>query len=185
MKRVMFGSVILSAIGVSLWAYTWWHSPAQTSNVTPVAQTNEAVLGSETKLTSWQTSYFSTSYPSNLRIITINEVAHGMTTGQYLLGSASLSQTDQVAVTVGTLDGLQLSDVSAVKFRQQSNAYELVERSYTPPNGLVFAKTNSYEVAMFWQHDGRYAAVVVSGLESRKASLEDALRSIVTNWQWL
>lgn len=167
-----------------IWLYTWWHSPAETKKFTAGNQTQD-ILGSETTLTSWSTASFATRYPANLRLITSNEVAHGNTSGQYVLGSVSLRQTDQLAITVGPLQYMALSDLPAVKLRQQRvGAYQPTERSFVPEGGLVFSGTGEYETAVFWRQNDRYAAVVVSGSSVRKAELEQALQTVVTNWQW-
>jgi len=185
MKRFILvgGSILLIAAGV--WTYMWWQSPAETKDFTAVDQKSQGVLGSNTVLTPWRTQYFTTSYPNNLRVITTNEVAHGLTEGQYLLGSASLSQTDQLAVTVGALDGLKFEELPAIKLRQQrTDIYQPVTVSYAPQGAVAFSTKNGYEMVVFWQQGGRYAAVVASGSSARQTELAGALESVVQNWQW-
>ena len=53
-----------------------------------------------------------------------------------------------------------------------------------PAESVSFSAKEGYETAVFWRHDGRYAAVVVSGSSVRKAELEQALQTVVVNWQW-
>lgn len=183
MKRIIVACCgILIALGC-FWVYNWWSGPAETQ--TSTAQSQYKVLGSDTTLLSWQTKYFTARYPSNLRVIVSNEVAHGTTSGQYLLGSSSMKETDQLAVTVGELRHTRLSELPAIKLRQQNaSAYELEERSYVPAGSFVFGAQEEYETAVFWENDGRYAAVVVSGSSMRKAELEQALQAVVTEWSW-
>lgn len=166
------------------WLYHWWHSPAESVTITSADQVNQGVLGSESTLADWQTEYFTTRYPGNLRIISTNEVAHGITLGQYLLGAVSLNQSDQLAVTVGKLQ-TPLSQLSSVVLReQQSDVYARTDKTYAPAGAYVFTKENPYETSIFWQHGNEYAAVVSSGSPVRRAELEQALQSVVTNWQW-
>lgn len=184
MKRVIIACCAGILLLGGVWLYVWWHSPAETKKFTAGDQAQD-ILGSETTLTPWSAQYFTTRYPANLRLITSNEVKHGITDGQYVLGSVSLQQTDQLAVTVGPLQRMTLSELPAVKMRQQrTDAYLPVERSFVPQGGVVFSGTGEYETAVFWQQDDRYAAVVVSGSSVRKAGLEQALQTVVTNWQW-
>lgn len=186
MRRWIGLSLLVLALVGGGWAYRWWHAPAERVNVSSAAQTQTGVLGSESKLLPWQTAYFTTRYPEDLRVITTNEVAHGITTGQYLLGSVSLKQTDQLAVTVGELGNMTLAELPAVKLRNlQTATYQSATRTFTPDGAVVFRKlTGGYETSVFWQNDGQYAAVVVSGLSTRQAELEQQLEAIVSNWQW-
>lgn len=186
MKRVVLVAAGAMLIIAGAWGYIWWHGPAETKEFTVNHQTTKDVLGSELTLISWHPQYFSTRYPSTLRILTSNEVAHGATLGQYVLSSVSLKQTDQLAVTVGVLDDMTLDDIPSVKFREQhADIYQQTDRSFIPAGGIVFSAKEGYETAAFWRHGNRYAAVVVSGSPLRKAELEEALEAVVTNWQWL
>lgn len=183
MKRLIFVGILV--VGVAIWAFIWWQSPAETKNFTSYEQTGKSVLGSEVTLVAWQTRNFTTSYPDNLRVITSNEVAHGNTSGQYLLGTASLKQTDQLAVTVGSLQGTMLNDLPAIRLRQQhTDTYQPTHQSFLPDDSIAFSSTDDYEVAVFWQNEGRYAAVVASGSIVRQAELDQALEAIITHWQW-
>jgi len=183
-KRFIFLGIGVVMVGVSVWAYIWWHSPAETKKFT-TKPTTEKVLGSEQTLNDWNTSYFSTRYPSDLRIITSNEVAHGITSGQYLLGSISLDRTDQLAVTVGSLGGLSFDELPAIKFRKQNpSTYQTLNPSFAPEGAAAFVSPDGYEKSIFWSMGGRYAAVVVSGSSARQESLQQQLEAVVKNWQW-
>lgn len=185
MKRLIIVGCTILAVFAGVWTYVWWQSPAETKDFTATDQKTQGVLGSDVVLTSWQTPYFSTSYPNNLRVITANEVAHGLTMGQYLLSSASLGQTDQLAVTVGTLDGLTFDELPAVKLRQQrTDIYQPITLSYVPEGALAFNANDGYEMSVFWRQGNIFAAVVVSGSSARQAELAQALQSVVENWQW-
>lgn len=185
MKRFVFlGVGLVVLIGLSVWAYIWWHSPAETKQFSSESKT-EKVLGSEQVLNDWVTSYFSTRYTNDLRVITNNEVSHGITSGQYLLGSISLDRTDQLAVTVGNLGGLALDELPAVKFRKQhQDVYQPASESFTPEGGVVFVAPSNYEKSVFWRNGERYAVVVVSGSSARQEILQQQLEAVVKNWQW-
>lgn len=185
MKRLVIISCSIVAVVAGVWTYVWWQSPAETKETTAASQETQGVLGSNTVLASWSTQYFTTRYPNNLRVITSNEVAHGLTLGQYLLGTASLREADQLAVTVGTLDGMRLEELPAVKLRQQrSDAYQATAVSFAPQGAMVFTAKSGYEMAVFWQQGTRYAAVVASGSAARQAELAQSIQSVVQNWQW-
>ena len=184
MKRVaiIISSVLIALVGV--WGYRWWNSPAETKNSSAL-QTEKEVLGTKRTLSPWNTQSFATRYPSDLRIITTNEIAHGITTGQYLLGSTTPNITDQLAVTVGRLSNASLEDLPGVKLRQQrTDVYVETTMQFTPPGGQVFSAVEGYELAMFWKDGSNYAAAVVSGSSAREAELQEALEAVVANWQW-
>lgn len=186
MKRIVIAGLFVGVVvGLCAWGIVWWNSPANTQHYTSKSDTS--VLGNEVKLLSWRTRYFSTRYPSTLRTINSNEVARGNILGQYLLGSISLEQTDQLAVTIGKMGGLTLDEIPAVKLRaQQTDSYYPSNLSYAPRGSVVYSSSNSYETAVFWQYDAdKYAAIVVSGSSVRQAELETVLESILTNWQSL
>ena len=175
-KRKITGVVLLVLfLSGGVWAYSWWHRSAETT-VGQTGQSQTDVLGSQVSLRNWHTTFFETRYPQSLRVLQQNEIAQGMTTGQYVLSA--------VAATVGTIGNLQLADLPSVKFRQGSADYERVDRSFAPAGAVVFHKNSSYETAVFWQQGTQFAEVVVSGSSARQAELEEALQAIVTNWQW-
>lgn len=185
MKRWLAIGALVFIASVGLWTYHWWHSPAESLVVSGSSQTQGGVLGSESTLQTWQTEYFTTRYPTMLRVIMSNEIPQGRTDGQYLLGSSSFKFNDQLAVTVGNLSDLQLNELPALKLREQQTAlYQQTARAYTPPHGFVFQKIDTYETAVFWQHGNQYAAVVVSGSAARRGELEQTLESVIVNWQW-
>lgn len=185
MKRLIVAGVAVLLAGVAVWVFIWWQSPAETKSFTSYEQAGQSVLGSEVTLVSWQTRYFTTSYPDNLRVITSNEVTHGNTSGQYLLGTASLKQTDQLAVTIGSLQGVAFNDLPAIRLRQQhTDTYQPTHRSFLPDNSIAFSSVNDYEVAVFLQAEDTYAAVVVSGSAMRQAELDQALEAVVAHWRW-
>ena len=185
MKKWFAVASFAVVVGLGTWAYMWWHGATTTSVVTVGDQTQTVVLGGESKLLVWETAVFATRYPDILRVITTNEVPHGITTGQYLLGSMSLKQDDQLAVTVGQLGTMRFDELPAVKLRRlQADTYQSAERSFAPAGGLVFQKTDGYETSVFWTHGNTYAAVVASGSPARRAELENALQAVVANWQW-
>lgn len=185
MKRLAVFICIVCLTLVGLWGYAWWHSPAETKN-SSAFQTEKEVLGSDRTLTSWNAQSFTTRYPGDLRIITSNEIAHGITTGQYLLGSTTPNKTDQLAVTVGQMSNASLTELPAVKLRQQrSEVYQSLMLPFTPSGGEAFSTYEGYEIALFWKNGPNYAAVVVSGSSAREAELQEALEAVVTNWVWL
>jgi hypothetical protein len=184
MKRLVFIACGALLIIGTIWAYVWWHSPAETKHFTASTETRD-VLGSESTLATWNTQYFTTRYPNDLRVITSNEVAHGPILGQYLLGSTVMNRTDQLAVTVGTLEGSTFDELPAVKLRhQRTDVYQPVRLSFVPLNGVAFRAVDGYELSIFWPQGTRYAAVVVSGSSAREAELEQALEAVVMDWQW-
>ncbi|QQS20050.1 hypothetical protein IPL85_01160 [Candidatus Saccharibacteria bacterium] len=185
MKKWLIGIAAAIVLGIGTGGFIWWNQSAVTTVVTTDQEESRAVLGSQEKLFTWKTEHFITRAPSSLRVVSSNEVAQGMTTGQYLLGSTLLRRDDQLGVTVGTLGTMQLEELSAIKLRRlQSDVYAVSTRPFAPASALVFTKADTYETAVYWAQGSNYAAVVVSGSSVHKADLESTLEAVVTNWQW-
>lgn len=184
-KRVVALASIVGVLGLSTFFYMWWNGAPGSATSKQGYQTSTAVLGSETKLQAWQTGSFTTRFPDTLRVIRTDEIARAGVRGQYLLEARSLTQSDQLGITVGTLETSSLEDLPAVKLRRQQIAqYEVVTRSYAPEGALVFSSKDGYEVAVFWRSGKDYAAVVASGSISRQSILDYGLEAVVSNWQW-
>lgn len=185
MKRVVLAVIGLMVAVTGVWAYAWWHTPAETKDFTTTRQTDKEVLGSESTLKNWTTQYFMTRYPNDLRVIASNEVSRGIIDGQYLLASTALNRTDQLAVTVGTLDGLTFEELPAIKIRRQNTAtYHSIQLPEITSTNVSFVAPDTYELSTFWHEGSRYASVVVSGSSARSADLKQALEVVVQNWQW-
>lgn len=175
-------AVLLMVAGGSL--YSWWQSPSSTTQVHSPQPASE-VLGSQTSLQSWQTAYFSTRYPTSLRILTTTENTSRTIIGNYLLTSANPQYNDQAGVTVGTLGDGTFAEISAIKYRgQHPELFEVSSRAYAPSGAVVFNGLQAYETDIIWQHDSRYAIVAVTGSSARHAELEQTAAAIVSNWQW-
>ncbi|MBL8122071.1 hypothetical protein JNM87_04965 [Candidatus Saccharibacteria bacterium] len=185
MKKAALVVVVLAVLCTGGWLYWWWHGPAY-GTVTQSNNSDEtAVLGSDEVLISWQGPFFTTRYPSTLRLLTSNEIAQGNMQAQYLLSAVTPTHQDQVAVTVGRLGVLRLDELPAVKLRRmQSDVYSESSRSFAPDESIVFTKTKDFETGIYWADGDRYAEVVASGSSTRRAELENALEVVMTSWQW-
>lgn len=185
MKKHWLVLPLLVVLGAGAGLYTWWQSPSSTSSVDNGSQSVNAVLGSETTLEPWQTAYFSTQYPSNLRVRTTTEDSSRAIVGSYLLTNIDPAEQDQVGVTIGTLGNNTFEAVSAVKYRSMHpELFTRTSRNYAPAGAVVFDGTQDYETDIIWQDGNRYAVVAVTGSTSRRAELEQATQAIVSNWQW-
>jgi hypothetical protein len=185
MKKTWLVLPVLAIIGVGAGLYSWWQSPASTSQVDQGSQSVNAVLGSTTRLEPWQTSYFTTRYPATLRIRSTTEDSSRAIIGSYLLTSIDTAQQDQVGVTVGTLGNNTFDGISAIKYRSMHpELYTQSSRSYAPAGAVAFDATNEYETDIIWQSGEHYAVVAVTGSSSRRAELEQVAQAVVSNWQW-
>jgi hypothetical protein len=181
MRKIWLVIPLVLVIGASAGAYAWWQSPATTDTDQGTQEVN-SVLGSETAVKPWQTSYFSTSIPTTLRVKTSNDSA---TYGSYLLTSISTHYSDQIGVTVAELGGNSLDEIPAVRLRlDKPDVYAPGNLSYAPDGAYVFTDEDGYETSIFWQHGNQYAAVVASGTSARRAELGEALADVVSNWNW-
>ncbi len=160
------------------------NGPAKTSSLTS-GQLEPAVIPDEV----WDTSYFMSKIPSSLRIQTSREDDSLPMMASYVLTPTAIRQPSQISVSVGTLNNTILSEVSAVKLRlSQASVYSRKAEGvmYAPADALVFSRADSYETAIFWEHQGRYVAVVASGTatDQQRLDTDKSLAVIVKNWQW-
>ena len=180
MKKLILGSTAILLIIVTVAGIYWLQSPVKT-NMNTAGAPASSVLGSETAVSDWQQSLFSTKYPASFRVRTISEKNSG---GQYMLSGNSSSVADQVGVTIAPLNLSTLAEVSGVRVRESDKTYVHQTRAYAPSGAIVFHNDTNYETTIFWQHNDMYAAVSATGVGSRSAELEAALSVIVSNWQW-
>lgn len=181
-KKVVFAGVALLAVSVGIWTYLWANSPAQTSISSTSSQ---QVQGSQITLAPYTAQQFTTVIPSTLQVKTSTENNKSAILGQYLFTNKDSHLSDQVGITVGTMQGTDINEVSAAKLRQtQQDVYESATLDFTPSNAVAFHKKDGYETSVIWSEGSRYVAVVVSGSVLRQAELEEISRVVVTNWQW-
>lgn len=165
----------------------WANQPTSSRpSVSTVQGVNEVVEKNKT-LTS---KYYSVSIPDSFNVKTKQEQDKGPIRSQTMLANANTQfetpLADQMGITVGDLPSDGLAGLSDVKFRTlTSSGYSAKTFEGSPPGAVVFSKGGStYEIAAFWPHNGRYAAVAVSGTADRTATLDKLLRQALTSWQW-
>jgi hypothetical protein len=162
----------------------WWTGPA-TSTISSSGKSSETdVLGSQSVLEPFETAYFTTRKPSTLTLRESSDNSKGAIQGRFLLKSKDARFSDQAGITIGNLDGA-LNELSAVKLRlSQPENYQPTSITSAPLGAIIFSSTREYETAVFWQKDGRYAAVAISGAPQREDELNNTLSIILSNWQW-
>ena len=188
MKRIIVGAAAVLIGGIGIGGYLWWNGTNATTDVVYGAQNDSTVLGSETSLASWTSSYFKTRVPGNLQLRTNTENSNASIMGSYFWNDISSRQADQLAVTIGTLHNNSLSEISTAKLRlNDPTDYVVTHNNFAPAGALGFIKNSGgdYETSLIWQNGSHYAVVVASGSSARKAELDQDLANIVANWQWL
>jgi len=167
-------------------AFLNWLNQPNNGSVQPVL--NSDVLSASKSTTELQTNYYTTSYDSTLRIKTSteNDSDKGSIYSQLLLSSKNGSNDSQIAVTIAEKENT-INDVSPAKFRLlEDNQYKLSSVSFAPADSLVFIKSSdlSYEIAVIWQGNSYYSAVVGSGTSADKERIDELVADVVSNWQW-
>jgi hypothetical protein len=185
-KRLMVSVALLGGVGLGLLGLNrWMNSPAATTTATLASSQAQGVLGSSAELQPFETAYFTTEIPASLRSKTSTENSRGAIMGSYLWGAIKPTLDDQVGVTIGKLGSSTLGELSAVKLRQNNTAlYVAAPLEGAPAGALVYRRTDTYETAVFWQQNDRYASVVVSGQQQRAAELDQTVHAILGNWSW-
>lgn len=182
-KKIIWISTFIGVGTAAASIYIWSSRPVTTTASTTGTESN--VRGSQISLSAYSGQQFSTQIPSTLALKTSSENKNGSISGQYLFVNRDKNQADQLAITIGTTQGADVREISAVKLRlMETETYEPVTLDYAPPGALGFQKKNGYEVSLFWRQDSRYAAVVVSGSILNKADLDEVSRTVINNWQW-
>lgn len=182
-KKITAAAALLVIGLMGVWVYMWANSPAQTSLSNSNAQ--ERVQGSQITLLPYAGQSFNTVLPSTLKIKTSSESRKSAITAQYLFVNTDTHFSDQVGITIGTMQSANIEEVSAVKLRQtQRDVYEPATYDFMPANSVAFHKKDSFETSIIWAEGSQYATVVVSGSVLRQAELEEIARVVVTNWQW-
>jgi hypothetical protein len=184
-KRLILAFASVFIIGCIYGIYSWWHGQSTTSAISYGAAPSGVVLGAQTSLINWQTPYFITRYPSSLRKISTAQTPDNPVMASYVFTGTGSEDSDQLAITIGSLNGSPLSDISAIQLRKdEASEYTQSSRSFAPSGAVVFDEIGNYETSIFWQHGDQYAAVVTSGLVSDSTDLEQDLSDVVSNWQW-
>lgn len=137
------------------------------------------------------TDIFSTLVPDTLVVKDQTNDAHGSTLNQIFLtsnlGTPGNPITDQLAITVGKIPSDGLSGLSNIQFRlNHEGLYLPQEGALVGENSMTFIKTEQgYEKSVFWEENGFYAAVVVSGTVDRLNTLNEDLDKAIESWEWL
>lgn len=183
-RKYLLLLVPLMVFVAGIWFYRWSNSPANAGTVLTPQGAN--VFGAQIDLVSYGSQYFTTQIPKTLVVKSSNEASNGATVGQYLFKHSNVSLSDQLGITIGTMQSASLSEVSAVTLRQsQPEKYTSITIDGMPQGAVAFEALDPYEVGVFWPNESQFAAVVVSGSSVRKAELRETLYGVIANWQWL
>lgn len=182
MKRIVVG--IMGAgllVGILGWFLYWSNQPSSVS----IASQEAAVQGLATEVMPFDAQEFSTQITADFMVKNRTNNSAGPISGQYLLVEKDPRTNAQVAITVTAGSG-GVDDMSAVKLRLQNGAdyTETTLDDAVPAGGRVFIKNSSYEKGIYWAENGKQVSVVASGGAENQAALEQALKTILINWQW-
>jgi hypothetical protein len=136
------------------------------------------------------TDYFTTNIASSFVVKSEKKVPHANLRLQMLLASdndqSQTANTDQLAISIGSLTPEGLAGVSDVQFRVlHPQVYTEISDSDFPTGARAFVKDDmGYEKSVFWTHGSYYVSVVVSGTTDRASALNRELDSVVVSWQW-
>ncbi len=165
--------------------FIWERQPVKGTIVT-MSQPGTDVKAATDVLEDYTTSFFSTKVTSNLHIKNRNEVPTTSILGQYLLTDKNSYNSDQLAITIGASKTNSVGEVSPVQFRRSrlGEYKEVAADSGFPSSSIMFINEDGFEKSIFWTHEGKYVAIVVSGGAERRAQLENSLKAVVTHWTW-
>lgn len=182
MKKYYLIAVVLVAAG--LVSILSWMNQSNSGDI--YSSPNNDVLSASKTTTSLQSDLFSTYYDSSLRIKTSTNDGSGPIYTQILLASKDDEEDTQIGITVAASDG-GVEEASPAKLRLlQSDQYQKMIIPFAPDGSLVFTKNSdsNYEIAVIWQADEHYAAVVGSGTNADRLTIYEQVSDVVSNWQW-
>lgn len=183
-RRIVFVSIV-GLVALGSYAYSWANNPSVTSgSAAPALAASSANNRANQAL---DTTYFSTVLPDDVLVRTKNEVAHGNILLQLLATNRTGQVDDQLGLTIGSLNGQPLSELSSVRLRLgDTKNYRQIAPDQTTAQAISFERTGeTYEKAVFWPGgNGLYAAVVVSGTMDRSSYLNYLMSTILVGWQW-
>ena len=89
---------------------------------------------------------------------------------------------NQLAVTIGSVHGIGLSEVSDVKLRNRDKNYALISDQN---DIMVFEKnTSNYEIGAFIKKGANYTSIVYSGPISSQSTLKKELNNCIESVIW-
>lgn len=177
---IIIGLVSFGGYNLYRWANrttTTYHqsSTSASSGETPAAPPQQ--LGSV---------FFTTQIPAEMTIKSRKEPGGGTSLFQMVARHQNIRFIDQLAITIGPLPTGGLSELSAVRLRQQADrGYVPTSFPSAPPRSLVFTKQGTYEKSVFMSNGNYYASIVVGGAIDRSEALDSLLSGVLSNWRWL
>lgn len=175
-KFILLGLLLLCLVGaVALWK---WASQPVEQSIT-IEQTEETT---PTQPVTIQTSYFTTKVPSGYRLQTNSNKPPRlqMTAIQPTRNGLQLSLTSDLVPPSG------ITGIGDYILRTQNSDYVLQNADYIPEGSTLFKhKVAPYDLTLFWIERGRYVSISSSSAGASSAALEDLLRSVINEWQWL
>lgn len=182
-KYIALASIILLTASAVLF-FVFSHQPSK-GKIEPSKNDNKSSVP-QSKAEIIETAYFRAPMPVGFIVKSNTENATPETMIQ-VVATKPQSQGEQIAITLGTLPNDALAGVSSYNLRVKNpDTYLPVEYGGLPANSPTFHSDNgtNYEVTIFLSHASLYAAVTVSGISSDASNINQALESIVGNWQW-
>lgn len=182
MKKVLVIGAVLF-VGLFAFFFKWLNQP-NSGNVT-FAPSND-VLSATKATVSLQGRLFSTNYDNSLRIKTSTEDESGPIYAQYMLGSKDEKNNAQIGITVADKES-SVDDTSPAKLRLlDDSGYVQSTVQFTPEESRVFIRNSEsgYEIAVIWQGEKYYSAVVGSGPAAERQQINEQVSDVVSNWTW-
>lgn len=177
-KLTGLSALLLVAVSFCVW---WWASRPVESHTSSTTTQVAAVVSKAPY--DFESPYFKTRLAGDL-VVRSNQEGD---TAQLLQQIVAMNESnDQMAITLGLLNGGSLNDLSIVKFRDaKPEIYTRVSIAGMPTDAIVFrSQVPQYELAVFWPKDTLYAAIVSSGQVARQQELDTQMMTTVSSWQW-
>jgi hypothetical protein len=156
--------------------------PAQGSVSRPKKDELNVVKGESVALKTFTTSYIDIQFPDRLMLKTSNESKGAGIYAQYLFSDSRFGSRQQVGVTIGHLNGLNLSEVSFV--RQRAIDPTKYTRLAETGTSITYKTASSDEYMTTILHDSDYVTIVASGTSDEYADLQDITEQAIRSLRW-
>lgn len=181
MKKRLFAAGMLIVIGAVIAAYVWASGPVAVRPSSPQV----AGVSTEEKSLTISATYFSAHITEGWNLE--NRATGNLTEDVYerwVLYGENKVHDDQLAITIARVPAGGMDEIADIHLRQsQPDVYRPIEVNGVL-NGQGYMRLGDFEKAIFFEKDGVYASVVISGSENRKAQLESAIETVLQSWQW-
>lgn len=192
MRRRYRVVLILGAAAVTvgtLRVYFWSNGPAS-ATITPASTSTKGASTQDLAVKQMHNDYFDYQLSSRFVQKSSNIGAGNPLFLQQLYGTQVTGDSsfypDQLALTIGTLPGSGIAEVSDVKYRNRNSDYEQLFFEWLPAeSGVAYQKkSQGYELDLFLIHKNKYVSFAITGMLDKRDDIIHEMNVLVGSILW-